>query len=189
MQTEGRFFWSPYGMRTDRLLVGPPQMIDGVLYVKGMRSNRLYAIDPLRPKVLWSRPVPKTSNFIGADEQRFYLGGEEISAFDLATRKIIWSVQVNLGTSYCSQLLTNDRIFHFSSRGIYEIDKQNGKVVQLLRGEDMESLGGELIVTEDALLTISNLAITAYPLKGLGKAADATRAEAPVKASAGIAKN
>lgn len=153
-------------MRVDRLTVSPPQMIKGILYVKGMRSNRLYAVDPVRPKVLWHRPVPKIATFIGADDKRFYLGGEEISAFDLATRKIIWSVQVNLGTAYASQLLTQGRIYHFSSHGICEIDKTNGQVAHLIRGADRESLGGELIVTPNALLTVSNLAITAYPIQG-----------------------
>ena len=164
-QGQGRF-WSPYGMRVDRLTVSPPQMINGVLFVKGMRSSRLYAIDPVRPKVLWHRPVPKIATFIGADDKTFYLGGEEISAYDLVTRKIIWSVQVNLGTAYANQLMTQGRIYHFSSRGIYEIDKTNGKVVHLLRGADPESLGGEFIVTPNALLTVSNLAITAYPVHG-----------------------
>ena len=81
-------FWSPYGMHVDRLTVSPPQVVNGVLYVKGMRSTRLYAVDPLRPKVLWYRPVPKTATLIGVDDKRFYLGGEEISAFDLATRQM-----------------------------------------------------------------------------------------------------
>ena len=96
--------------------------------------------------------------------ERFYLGGEDISAFDLATRKILWSVKVNLGTSYARPLLTQGRIYHFSSRGIYEIDKADGKVVHLFRGADLQSLGGGLVITPKALLTISNLAITAYPL-------------------------
>jgi outer membrane protein assembly factor BamB len=158
-------FWSPYGMQVDRLTVSPPQMINGVLYVKGMRSTRLYAVDPLRPKVLWHRPVPKTATLIGVDDKRFYLGGEEISAFDLGTRKMLWSVQVNLGTAYASQLMTQNRIYHFSPRGIYEIDKATGELAQIFRGADRDSLGGELIVTPNALLTVSNLAITAYPIR------------------------
>lgn len=184
-QNSGRF-WSPYGMRVDRLTVSPPQMINGVLYVKGMRSSRLYAVDPLRPKVLWHRPIPKIATFIGVDDKHFYLGGEEISAFDLATRKIVWSTQVNLGTSYASQLMTRGRIYHYSSRGIQEIDKSNGKVLQLLRGADQESLGGELIVTPDALLAVSNLAITAYPVRSDKPKVEASAAAAPTK---GVSNN
>ena len=62
--------------------------------------------------------------------------------------------------------MTQGRIYHFSSRGIYDIDKSTGALAQLIRGADRESLGGEMIVTPNALLTISNLAITAYPLRG-----------------------
>ena len=162
--TQMHRFWSPWGMQTEQFTVSPPQMVHGVLFVKGMRSRRLYAVDPVRPKLLWHRPVPKAATLIGADEGRFYLGGEDIAAFDRATRKILWSVKVNLGTTWAKPLLTQGRIYHFSSRGIFEIDKADGRVVHLFRGADLQSLGGELLVTPKALLAISNLAVTAYPL-------------------------
>jgi outer membrane protein assembly factor BamB len=163
-QNQGRF-WNPWMMQSENLTVSPLRMINGILYVKGMKSNRLYAVDPLRPKVLWHRPVPKSATFIGADDKRFYLGGEEISAFDLTTRKIDWSVQVHLGTTYGNPLITQGRIYHFSGNGIYEIDKKTGAVANLFRGADGHSLGGELIMTPKALLAVSNLAITAYPIQ------------------------
>jgi outer membrane protein assembly factor BamB len=169
--TQMNRFWSPWGMRTEQFTVSPPQMVNGVLFVKGMRSRRLYAVDPVRPKVLWHRPVPKAATLIGADEGRFYLGGEDIAAFDLATRKILWSVKVNLGTTWAKPLLTQGRIYHFSSRGIFEIDRADGRVVHLFRGADLQSLGGELLVTPKALLAVSNLAVTAYPLSA-GSAGD-----------------
>src|SRR5690606_36054255 len=62
---------------------GPPVLADGVLYIKGMQSRRLYAIDPSGPKVLWKRPVNMLSVIVGADEERIYLGGEEVVACDL----------------------------------------------------------------------------------------------------------
>lgn len=172
-QQGGGRFWSPYGVQVARLTVSPPQMVNGVLYVKGMRSSQLYAVDPLRPKVLWHRPVPKIATLIGVDDKRLYLGGEEICAIDLSTRKMLWSMQVNLGTSYSTPLMTDRRIYHFSNRGIYEIDKATGKLNQLVRGADGDSLGGEMLVTPNALLTVSNLAITAYPLQSDQARADA----------------
>lgn len=182
-QQGGGRFWSPYGMQVARLTVSPPQMVNGVLYVKGMRSTQLYAVDPLRPKVLWHRPVPKVATLIGVDDKRVYLGGEEICAVDLATRKMQWSIQVNLGTTYSNPLMTDRRIYHFSNRGIYEIDKATGKLAQLVRGADGESLGGEMLLTPNALLTISNLAITAYPLQ-----ADQARADAKAGRSNEVAE-
>ena len=159
-----RFFW--YGMQsTEPFTIGAPQIVDGVLYLKGMRSRKMFAVDPDRPKVLWHRSIPITANLIGVDDSRFYLGGDDISAFDLKTRRILWSVKLNHGTSWAKSTLTQGRIFHFSARGIFEIDKEKGKVVRVFRGTDLESMGGNLFVTTNALLTVSNLAITAYPLK------------------------
>jgi len=184
--TQQHRFWSPWGMRSEQFTVSPPQIVNGTLYVKGMRSKRLYAVDPVRPRVLWHRPVPKVATLIGVDENRFYLGGEDVSAFDLATRKIVWSVKVNLGTSWSRPLLTQGRIYHFSSRGIYEIDKANGDVMHLFRGADLQSMGGELMVTSRALLAISNLAITAYPL---GDAKAASTAPEAAGATAGATQS
>jgi outer membrane protein assembly factor BamB len=154
-----------YNQPPEQLTMSAPQLIDGVLYFKGMRSRRLYAIDPAAPKVLWSRPIAMSSVLVGADRERVYLGGPEITAYDLKTQQLIWSLQVPLGTGWTTPLLTDDRIYQFSPRGIYEIDKRSGEVLQLLRGSDMDSLGGNLLLTPKALVAVSNVAITAYPIE------------------------
>jgi hypothetical protein len=61
--------------------------------------------------------------------------------------------------------MTADRIYQFTPRGIYEIAKTDGAVLQLFRGIDMDSLGGGLYVAPHALVAVSNLAITAYPIE------------------------
>jgi outer membrane protein assembly factor BamB len=154
-----------YEQPPDRESASPPILFEGVLYVKGMRSRRLYAVEPEGPYVRWSRPVSKNSVLCGVDRERIYLGGDEIMAFDLKTQKLLWSKPVPSGTSWVKPLMTNNRIYQFSSRGIFEIDKSNGDVVQLCRGADLDSLGGGLMITPNALVAVSNLAITAYPLK------------------------
>lgn len=168
-------WWGPWGpvMNNDRLTVSPPLMVNGILYVKGMRSRRLYAIDPQRPKVLWTRPVPQSATVLAVDDERFYLGGEEISAYEAGTRKILWSANIVPGTSWNRPLVTQNRIYSFSPRGIYEVDKATGQLLHLLRGADQYSLGGELIVAPKCLLAVSNLAITAYPLPAAPAAAAA----------------
>ena len=70
-----------------------------------------------------------------------------------------------MATGWVRPIMTADRVYQFTPRGIYALDKQNGDVVQLFRGADMDSLGGRLVVTPHALLAVSNLAITAYPLQ------------------------
>ena len=130
-----------WGMQPEQFTVSPQLIVNDVLYVKGMRSTRLFAVDPHRPKVLWHRPVPRKATLIGVDDERFYLGGEDISAFDLKTRKILWSVNAQFGTTWARPLMTEGRIYHFSLRGIYEIEKKTGNVVHLFRGNDLDSPG------------------------------------------------
>lgn len=157
-------FWGG-DMQVTRRTVSPPLLVNGVLYVKGMLSSRLYSVDPRRPRVLWKRPVPESAMLLGVDAERFYLGGEDIAAYDLKSRKLLWSVRVNLDTTYAEPLCTGQRIYHFGARGIYEIDKASGRVEKLFRGDDLNSLGGRLLVSSGKLLAISNLAISAYELE------------------------
>ncbi len=168
-----------YNQPLEQFTAGAPLMMNGVLYFKGMRSRRLYAVDPTGPKVLWSRPVSMNSVLCGVDRERIFMGGPEISAYDAKTQQLLWSKLVPEGTSWIHPLMTDDRIFQFTPRGIYEIEKQSGDIVRLFRGADMDSLGGNLLLTPKALVAISNLAITAYPLETASDPAAAKPANKP----------
>ena len=52
----------------------------------------------------------------------------------------------------------------FLGRGVYEIDRQTGDTLRIFRGADKECLGGALWRTGDRLVTVSNRAVTAYPI-------------------------
>jgi outer membrane protein assembly factor BamB len=155
----------------------PPIVWGGRLYFKGMRSQRLYAIDLGQPRVLWKRPVNKSSMLVGMDEQCLYLGGEDLTAIDVATQRLVWAARLPRGTSWVQPLLTANRLYQFTSRGIFELDKRTGDKVRLFRGGDLDSLGGAMYVQGGLLLTVSNLAITAYRLDATG-AADLPQAAA-----------
>jgi hypothetical protein len=60
--------------------------------------------------------------------------------------------------------VTRSRLYQFSPRGIFEVDKSSGDVVRTFRGADLGSLGGSLFVTPKMLVTVSNVAVTAYAL-------------------------
>ena len=60
--------------------------------------------------------------------------------------------------------MTANRLYQFTPRGIFEIDKATGDVVKRFRGADLDSLGGALLLAGNTLLSISNLSITAYSL-------------------------
>ncbi len=146
--------------------LGEPLLVDNVLYIKGMRSSRLYAIDVTSPKLLWSRPISSTAVLAGVDQERMYLAGEELAAIDLKTRKLLWSTRAPIATSWVHPLLTRGRLYQFTPRGIFEVDTATGDVKQRFRGADMESLGGVLLVSPKGLISVSNLAITAYAIDG-----------------------
>jgi outer membrane protein assembly factor BamB len=160
--------------------VGAPQFADNVLYFKGMRSPRLYAVDLSGPKVLWKRPVSDSAMFIGADRDKLYLGGEEVLAIDLKSQKLKWATRLPIATGWIKPLLTKQHVYQFTQRGVFELDKATGDTVRLFRGADLDSLGGVLLITPESLITVSNLAVTAYPLQsnaeeGAGQGAEVQR--------------
>jgi outer membrane protein assembly factor BamB len=153
-----------YNYSSEFLTTGRPQMAGGQLFFKGMRSPRLVSVNPDLPAVVWNRPVAESANLVGLDDDRVYLGGEDITAFDRKTKKLLWSNRLPLGSTFATPVLTRNRLYQFTPRGIYELDKATGRQLALYRGADLESMGGRLLLAPHLLIAVSNLSITAYPL-------------------------
>lgn len=154
----------------------PPILADNTLYLKGMRSDRIYALDISAPKLLWKRPVSESAMLVGVDGDTLYLSGEEVLALNLADQKLKWASRLPAGTGWLRPVVTAERVYQFTSRGIFELDKTNGDTVRLFRGSDLDSLGGVILTTPDRLITVSNLAVTAYAAnEGAGDRADPTK--------------
>jgi outer membrane protein assembly factor BamB len=160
MPDNNNWYNQPVGFTT----TAPPILSGNTLYLKGMRSDRLYALDVSAPKLLWKRPVSESSMLVGVDGDALYLSGEEVLALNLTDQKLKWASRLPSGTGWIKPLLTADRFYQFTSRGIFELDKTNGDTVRLFRGSDLDSLGGMLLLTPGRLLSVSNLAVTAYSL-------------------------
>lgn len=158
-----------YNQPSQFTTAAPPVMAGNVLYLKGMRSDRLYALDVSGPKLLWKRPMSEPAMLVGVDSDTLYLSGEEVLAIKLADQKLKWASRLPSGTGWIKPLLTADRFYQFTSRGIFELDKTNGDTVRLYRGGDLDSLGGVLLMAPDRLLSVSNLAVTAYSLGDTAK--------------------
>jgi outer membrane protein assembly factor BamB len=156
-------FWYYYQPREPTVGPSPPLSTGEALLIKGMQSDRLYAIDPDRMKVLWERPIAKASRLLGADDRTLYLGGAELGAIDLKTRSLLWSTPLPGGSMDCRVLVRFDGLWQLTPRGIYEIDPASGEMRRIFRGKDLGSVGGDLVLTDRWLLSISNKAITAYP--------------------------
>lgn len=171
----GRIFWGGDSPTHVPTTAAAPLISNGVLYLKGMRSQRLFAIELGGPSVLWQRPIDKGAMVVGVDAERLYLGGKELMAVDLKSKGLKWAAQSNFGSDFSRPLLTENRLFQFSPRGIFEFDTSNGNPVdhgnakekeKVFRGADLQSYGGNILVAPDMLLTVSNMSISAYRLGG-----------------------
>jgi outer membrane protein assembly factor BamB len=168
-----RFYF--YMTREPTVTSSPPLRSGEAFLVKGVQSERLYAIEPNRMKVLWERPITKSSRLLGVNEHTLFLGGAEISAVDLETRKLLWATQVPNGSMEARVLVRPDGLWQLTPRGIFEIDPKSGQV-RKFRGKDLGAVGGDLLLTDQWLLAVSNRTISAYPRRSFG-AHVASRAE------------
>jgi outer membrane protein assembly factor BamB len=156
-------FFYYYMNQEPQAIGGPPLEAGEAFLIKGMQSERLYAVEPNKMKVLWERPITKASRLLGVDESAVYLGGDELSAVDLKTRKLLWATRVPNGSMDGRVLVRPDGLWQLTARGIYEIDPRSGNVRRIFRGKDLGVIGGDLLLTDRWLLAISNRTITAYP--------------------------
>ena len=77
---------------------------------------------------------------------------------------MVWATQLPQSVDWNVPLVTENRMYQFTSRGVCEVDKSNGDIVTIFRGDDLESRGGSLYVAGSRLITVSNEGITAYAL-------------------------
>lgn len=152
-----------YDYQPPQLGISGPLRAGGLLFTKGMRSTRLLGLQAEGPTLAWNRPVSKTAVLIGADDERLYLGGEELTAYSLKTKELLWATQLPRAAGWSVPLLTQHRIYQFTSRGICEVDTATGEVLKIFRGADLDSFGGTMFLTPQSIVTVSNLAVTAYP--------------------------
>jgi outer membrane protein assembly factor BamB len=166
VQGQGRIFW---GWRGEMITSEPtptaslPLTSGEAFLLKGLQSTKLNALDPNRMKVLWERPISKGSRLLAADDRTVYLGGAELSAMDIESRKLLWATRVPGGCANARVLVRKEAIWQSTPRGIIELDPKSGEVRRFFRGKDLGSVGGDLILSDRLLVAVSNRSITAYP--------------------------
>ena len=148
-----------------RLFVSPDGRYAAYDFIpEGSADADIYAVDLAGPSEMWRRPVSQSAMLVGIDGRRLYLGGEELTSIDLENRRLQWATPVPVGTSWVRPLVGTQRLYQFTPRGIFELDTATGDVMRKFRGADLDSLGGTILVTPKLLITVSNLAVTAYPI-------------------------
>jgi outer membrane protein assembly factor BamB len=115
-------------------------------------------------KVVWERPIAKSARLLGCDHRSVFLGGPEISALDLKTRKLVWATRLPGGSTEGKVLVTPGGLWQLTSRGVFELDPRSGEVRRIFRGDDTGADGGDLYMTGHFLLAVSNRTISAYPI-------------------------
>ena len=162
VQGQSRFFFRMTAP-TPAPVGAPPLAFDDGLMVKGAKSDRVAVIDPDRMKVVWDRPIGRASRLLGVDETTVYLGGPDLSAFDRKTKVLRWSLPLPGGSEDGRVLLRADGLWQLTPRGIFEVDPPTGRVRRIFRGDDGGDAGGDLILVDRWLITVSNQTISAYP--------------------------
>lgn len=137
----------------------------GVLYMKERGVRDLVALDSDKMKLIWRRPVKNSSVLVGMDEKLLYLLSDELNAINRKTHKLEWTIPLPITAGGLSAVVTPTEVHVFTGRGIFKINKTNGDIEGIHRGEDMSSLGGRLALIDGKVIAISNRAITAYKVE------------------------
>ena len=169
VQGQDRFFFYNMPQADPTTASAPPLRLDDTLLVKGAQSDQIEAVDPNRMKVLWERPISKSSRLLGSDGRVVFLGGPEISAMDLKTKELLWATRIPGGSLESRVLVRPDGIWQLTPRGVFEIDPKSGSVRRIFRGDDLGAVGGDLYLTDRWLISVSNHTITAYPRREAGR--------------------
>lgn len=154
-----------YNMPPSRDAPGAAVVRDGVLYLKETGGAEMYAIDLAGPSLRWRRPLSPRETIGRIRNEFVFLAGEDVSALDLrGDRTLKWSAQLPAETEKLRPVITDDSLYVFLGRGVYQISLTNGDTTRIFRGYDRDSIGGMILELPDRFVTVSNLAVTAYPV-------------------------
>jgi hypothetical protein len=138
------------------------------LYFKEDGDDTLYALDISGPSLIYKRPIGETVALAGVDDSGVLLVGAEADRIDASTRALLWSDRLYVATSDIHPVFRGGRIYNFTLRGVHSLNAASGDTDPVFYGEDRQGLGGGVWFSGDRLMTVSNWAITAYPLSGKG---------------------
>ena len=127
LQGQNRFFFYDTSPRNRRPPAVTPLQPGEAFLVKGMQSGRLYAIDPNRMKVLWERPITKSSRLLGVNDTRSSLVVPRSAPWICSTRQLLWATRLPNGSMEGRVLVRPDGIWQLTPRGIFEIDPKSGR--------------------------------------------------------------
>jgi outer membrane protein assembly factor BamB len=142
--------------------------IDGAtLYLKEEGGAAVHAVDLSGPTLIWRRPLDRDNSIMPVPgTSQLLVTGQDLGAIDAKsqTHPLQWNAPLPQLIGRINPIISGERVLAFSPRGIFELSLTNGDTVRILRGADKESIGGDLRRAPGRLISISNLAVTAYPV-------------------------
>ncbi|QDT42805.1 outer membrane biogenesis protein BamB [Gimesia alba] len=134
-----------------------------LVYFKEAGADEVYALNLAEKRLVWKRPIKKSAQIVGLDQKNVYLLSKELEALDRKSHRLNWAVSLPVAAGGLSALVAPEEAWVFTSRGIFEISKTNGDILNIYRGSDKTSLGGAIALRKGLVICVSNQAVTAYP--------------------------
>jgi outer membrane protein assembly factor BamB len=154
----------PFGGSPDSLEFPSAILISGsTLYLKERINNMVFALDLAGPSLKWKRQVDRDSTIMAVDDSAIYLFGKELSCVDLATREMRWSTRIPLSSSTIEPFVIGARALIYSSQDIYDVDLKTGRR-DVWKTDEKGVIGGAMLWLGDRMISVSNRAVSAYPL-------------------------
>ncbi|MFK7779078.1 MAG: PQQ-binding-like beta-propeller repeat protein, partial [Gimesia sp.] len=140
--TTTNYYNSPVKEETELHTNGQMIRDRNLIYFKEAGSNEVFALDLVSKKVIWKRPVKLSAQIVGLDQDNIYLMSKELEAIDRKSHQLNWAVSLPVAAGGLSAVIDPKDAWIFTSRGIFEVSKTNGDIVNIYRGSDLTSLGG-----------------------------------------------
>ncbi len=142
---------------------GPIVVRDGVIYFKESMGATLYALEENGPRLRWKWEDSELTNLVGVDDTDVYLFYGELSAISRTKPETRWSNRLTVELPGVGAQIGSQAILVFTPRGLFELSKETGDVRRIFRGADLGAAGGYVLSAGKRLVSVSNLAVTAYP--------------------------
>ena len=167
-------FWNGYPQAETNEPAASAWMRDGMLYFKDHGVKTMFVLDLAVPQLKWKRDIGEDTGIAGFDDKNFYLlstgpNNTSLNALDAQSGRMLMSSKLPDGSEGLRVLAAGASYLMFVSRGIFEVDTAVADVTRnthSFRGIDKDSVGGVLLRAGGRLISVSNLAVTAYPVGG-----------------------
>jgi len=146
---------------------GTLRFSDGKLLIKEPGSSELLAVDPQARRVVWRRLLSDHARVVAEDRDTYYLLDPQLVALKKDDRRMKFSASLPVGTQAINAADLGEQLAVLTSHGVFAYRKDNGDRAAKFPGYDRGTgAGGAARVVDGKLITLSNLAVTAYALPG-----------------------